>query len=111
MPWPAFLIWVSAGTCRNLKSVFYDNKGFIPHYRIRSGDDDLFVNMIARKSNTAVLIGPGMCYDLRTQEKFGQWVTQKKRHITTANITGFIHKFLLGILFFYTVLLLISCLY
>ena len=87
------------GVGRNLsylKSVFYDNKGFIPHYRIRSGDDDLFVNMIARKSNTAVLIGPGSFTISEPKKKFGQWVTQKKRHITTAKHYRFIHKFLLG---------------
>ena len=36
------------GVGRNLsylKQVFYKNNGFISHYRIRSGDDDLFINL------------------------------------------------------------------
>ena len=79
-----------------LKSVFYDNKGFIPHYNIRSGDDDLFINMVAKKSNTAVEIHPGSFTISEPKKTFGHWITQKRRHITTARHYRFIHKFLLG---------------
>ena len=87
------------GVGRNLsylKSVFYDNKGFIPHYSIRSGDDDLFINMVAKKSNTAVEIHPGSFTISEPKKTFGHWITQKRRHITTARHYRFIHKFLLG---------------
>jgi glycosyltransferase involved in cell wall biosynthesis len=96
------------GVGRNLsylKSVFYDNKGFIPHYRIRSGDDDLFINMVAKKSNTAVVVHPDSFTLSEPKQTWGHWMTQKRRHITTATHYRFIHKFLLGtyscILFLY----------
>ncbi len=96
------------GVGRNLsylKSVFYDNKGFIPHYRIRSGDDDLFINMVAKKSNTAVVVDPDSFTLSEPKQTFGHWMTQKRRHITTATHYRFMHKFLLGtysfVLFFY----------
>lgn len=87
------------GVGRNLsylKSVFYDNKGFIPHYRIRSGDDDLFINMVAKKSNTSVEVHPDSFTISEPKKTFGHWMTQKRRHITTARHYRFIHKFLLG---------------
>ena len=87
------------GVGRNLsylKSVFYDNKGFIPHYSIRSGDDDLFINMVAKKSNTAVTVHPDSFTISEPKKTFGHWITQKRRHITTARHYRFIHKFLLG---------------
>ena len=43
------------GTGRNLayrKELFFENKGFASHYELASGDDDLFINEVARKANT-----------------------------------------------------------
>ena len=47
------------GVGRNLsykKTIFYRHKGFSAHNNIPSGDDDLFINMIATKTNTAIVI-------------------------------------------------------
>jgi len=38
------------------KELFYRNQGFISHYKTSVGDDDLFVNQVATKKNTEVLI-------------------------------------------------------
>ena len=88
------------GVGRNLsylKSVFYDNKGFIQHYRVRSGDDDLFINRVARKSNTAVVVNPeGFTYS-EPKKSFSHWITQKRRHLTTSSHYRFKFKFLLGL--------------
>jgi len=49
------------GVGRNLsykKDLFFKNKGFASHLKILSGDDDLFVNEAATKTNTAVCIDP-----------------------------------------------------
>ena len=43
------------GVGRNLayqKDLFYAFKGFQDHYKVISGDDDLFVNQAANKNNT-----------------------------------------------------------
>jgi len=88
------------GVGRNLsylKSVFYDNKGFIQHYRIKSGDDDLFINRVAKKSNTAVVVNPESYMISEPKKKFGHWITQKRRHLSTSTHYRFKHKFLLGL--------------
>jgi len=88
------------GVGRNLsyaKSLFYRNKGFISHYRIRSGDDDLFINRVANKKNTAIMVEPGSYTFSDPKQTFEKWVTQKKRHLSTSAHYKFLHKFLLGL--------------
>ena len=88
------------GVGRNLsyvKPLFYRNKGFISHYRIRSGDDDLFINRVANKNNTAIMVEPGSYTFSDPKQTFGKWITQKKRHLSTSVHYKFIHKFLLGL--------------
>ncbi|MFZ4521581.1 MAG: glycosyltransferase [Bacteroidales bacterium] len=87
------------GVGRNLsymKEVFYKNQGFISHYRIRSGDDDLFINRVARRSNTAIMVHPDSFTLSVPKETLGTWITQKKRHLSTSHLYKFKHKFLLG---------------
>lgn len=74
------------GVGRNLayrRSLFFKNKGFATHAHIESGDDDLFINEVATRSNTRV----EFCHDshIRTiaRDAFRRWVFQKRRHITT----------------------------
>jgi cellulose synthase/poly-beta-1,6-N-acetylglucosamine synthase-like glycosyltransferase len=88
------------GVGRNLsymKQVFYKNQGFISHYRIRSGDDDLFINRVANRSNTSIMVHPdGYTYS-EPKQTAGQWITQKRRHLSTSHLYKFKHKFLLGL--------------
>lgn len=47
------------GVGRNLayrKNLFYRQNGFINHYKVKSGDDDLFVNAAASDKNTKIMI-------------------------------------------------------
>jgi glycosyltransferase involved in cell wall biosynthesis len=88
------------GVGRNLayrKRLFYQEKGFISHYRINSGDDDLFINRVAHKKNTGVQRDPGSFTYSEPKESLGKWLTQKRRHMTTGTHYRFIHKFLLGL--------------
>ncbi|MCX6283089.1 MAG: glycosyltransferase, partial [Bacteroidetes bacterium] len=106
------------GVGRNLsylKSVFYDNKGFIRHYRIRSGDDDLFINRVAKKSNTAVVVHPNSYTVSEPKKTFSHWITQKRRHLSTSTHYRFLHRFLLGLysfslLFYYVFFVLMLAL-
>ena len=108
------------GVGRNMayrKSLFFENKGFTSHYRIPSGDDDLFINRVARKNNTRINIRPeGFTYsDPKTT--FRGWRLQKKRHLSTGRFYRPLHKFLLGsylgsqILFYLSLILLFIFLY
>jgi len=88
------------GVGRNLayvKELFYRNKGFIAHYKIRSGDDDLFINRVAGQKNTAIMVDPESYTFSDSKQTFGKWITQKKRHLSTARHYKFSHKFLLGL--------------
>ncbi|MDP1622312.1 MAG: glycosyltransferase [Bacteroidales bacterium] len=88
------------GVGRNLsylKQVFYKNQGFITHYRVRSGDDDLFINRAANRSNTKIMVHPASYTFSEPKPSFGKWITQKKRHLLTSHHYKFKHKALLGL--------------
>jgi glycosyltransferase involved in cell wall biosynthesis len=75
------------GVGRNLayrRSDFFSNKGFGAHNHIISGDDDLYVNTNATKNNTAVEFGKGAHTRSIPASSLEEWITQKKRHLTTA---------------------------
>jgi len=99
------------GVGRNLayrKSVFFDNKGFASHLKIKSGDDDLFVNKIAHKKNTALELSPDSFTRSIPEKRFSSWYYQKKRHLTTGKYYRFKHKFVLGLEIFSRFLFYIS---
>jgi len=75
------------GVGRNLafrRSVFFANKGYGAHNHIISGDDDLFVNTNATMKNTRVEFRHGTHTRSVPSSGLGEWITQKKRHLTTA---------------------------
>lgn len=88
------------GVGRNLayrKELFFRKKGFASHYHIQSGDDDLFVNEAATRTNTRVEIDPeSFCYS-KAKTSFRDWWYQKKRHLQTGKRYRKSHKFLLGL--------------
>ncbi|RLD77137.1 MAG: glycosyl transferase family 2, partial [Bacteroidetes bacterium] len=87
------------GVGRNMsyrKTLFYKNKGFSSHYTIASGDDDLFINSVATKKNVAIEIDHGSHTISVPEEKIGDWVNQKRRHLTTWKYYRPRFKWLLG---------------
>ena len=90
------------GVGRNLsykKSLFIKNKGFSSINHIPSGDDDLFINKVATKNNTAVVIDPDAVTRSIPRTTWASWLRQKSRHYTTAKYYKPKHKFLLGLYF------------
>lgn len=88
------------GVGRNLayrKSLFFKSGGFASHYKIKSGDDDLFVNMVATQNNTAVCLHPDSITYSAPKSDFVSWFKQKKRHLSTGAHYKFTHKFKLGL--------------
>jgi glycosyltransferase involved in cell wall biosynthesis len=87
-----YLAWAKIGkpymgVGRNLaykREEFFKVNGFIDHMKIRSGDDDLFVNQAASKANTAVCFLPDSFTYSKPKTSFKEWFTQKRRHISTA---------------------------
>jgi glycosyltransferase involved in cell wall biosynthesis len=90
------------GVGRNLsykKDLFLRNKGFSSINHIPSGDDDLFINKVATKNNTAVVIDPEAVTRSIPKTTWGGWLRQKSRHYTTAKYYKPKHKFWLGLYF------------
>jgi glycosyltransferase involved in cell wall biosynthesis len=87
------------GVGRNMaykKLLFYRNKGFISHYRIDSGDDDLFINRVAQKKNTRISVNPEAFTISEPKIRYRDWILQKKRHLSTGRFYRPVHKMLLG---------------
>ena len=87
------------GVGRNLsykKGLFLRNKGFSSINHVLSGDDDLFINQVANKHNTGIVIDPEAFTLSEPKKTFGEWIQQKNRHYTTGKFYKPVHKFLLG---------------
>jgi len=85
---------------RNLsykKGLFLRNKGFSSINHVMSGDDDLFINQVAHKGNTAVALDPATFTLSEPRKTFGDWMRQKNRHFTTGKYYKPVHKFQLGL--------------
>lgn len=88
------------GVGRNLaytSPLFYDTKGFMSHIKLQSGDDDLFVNEAATRTNTAYCYAEKGFTISKPKTTFRSWMHQKRRHVTTANRYKPTHKLLLGL--------------
>lgn len=88
------------GVGRNLsykKDVFFKNKGFSSINFIPGGDDDLFINKAATKTNTAIVIEPEAHTLSEAKKTWKEWYTQKTRHYSTAKYYQPKHKWLLGL--------------
>jgi cellulose synthase/poly-beta-1,6-N-acetylglucosamine synthase-like glycosyltransferase len=108
------------GVGRNLayrRSVFFANKGFGSHNHIVSGDDDLLVNTIATGENTHVEFSQETHTRSVPAASLNEWITQKKRHLTTAPFYKPRDKFLLitepftRVIFYIAFIVLLSFLY
>ena len=71
------------GVGRNLaykKSLFFQHKGFASHMHLQSGDDDLFVNQAATKSNVAVCLTADSIVYTPAKTTWSGYFRQKLRH-------------------------------
>lgn len=88
------------GVGRNLsykRDVFIRNKGFSSINQIPSGDDDLFINKVATKLNTTIVIDSEAHTLSEPKRTWNDWIKQKYRHYTTSKFYKPKHKFLLGL--------------
>ncbi len=120
-----YFSWAKAGkpymgVGRNLaykREEFFKTNGFIDHMKIRSGDDDLFINQAATKNNTAISFNPaGFTYS-EPNTTYKDWFNQKRRHVSTAAHYKAFDKFQLSlfyisqIMFFVLTIILLAFLY
>jgi len=88
------------GVGRNLaytKGLFFRNKGFSSINHIPSGDDDLFINKVATRNNTAVMMDPEAFTLSRPKQSWKEWMRQKNRHYSTGKYYKPSIKWLLGL--------------
>ena len=88
------------GVGRNLaykKSLFFHVKGFSKHMHIASGDDDLFINEVANKYNTAIEIREESDMVSIPEKSYINWYYQKRRHFTSYRFYSLKHKILLSV--------------
>lgn len=88
------------GVGRNLayrKSLFLSNKGFNKHLSVTGGDDDLFVNKVANKSNTAVCMGEASMMRSEPKKTWSEYFLQKIRHLSVGKYYKLSDKIILGL--------------
>ena len=76
------------------KSLFFSVNGFADHIKIKSGDDDLFINQVATKTNIRNCFSSNSFTESKPKTSFKNWILQKRRHVSTASHYKTIHKFL-----------------
>lgn len=75
------------GVGRNLaykKSLFFESGGFSHLMITRAGDDDLFVNHVATRTNTSVVISRESLTWSPAKRTFKEWWQQKRRHLSVS---------------------------
>ena len=87
------------GVGRNLayrKDLFFEAGGFSDSINLRSGDDDLFVNKVANRRNTAVSVGLEATTWSVPEKSWESWWEQKRRHLSVSPHYSFRSKWHLG---------------
>ncbi len=98
------------GTGRNLaykKDEFFKVDGYRDHMKIRSGDDDLFINQVATKKNTTICYIPDSVTLSTPKTSFKAWFRQKRRHVSTAVHYKFFDRFQLALFYISQILFLL----
>lgn len=91
------------GVGRNLaykKTLFFKHNGFVNHIKVRSGDDDLFVNEATTKVNTQIQIDPESFVYSIPKKTWKEWIYQKRRHITTSKYYHWTDQLKLSLFYF-----------
>lgn len=84
------------------KSLFYKVGGFIKHYNLSAGDDDMFINQITNSKNTSVVLTTPSFVKYDSFRKYKDWIKAKKSNIISKKHFKTSHRFLLNLLPFST---------
>ncbi len=89
------------GVGRNLawkKQLFEQSGGFSKHFDVVSGDDDLLVNAVAHRGNTALCLYPEAFMPSEAPPDLQAWLRQKYRHLQAGKRYRRGHQAVLSIL-------------
>lgn len=65
------------------KNIFFENKGFSSILNIEYGEDNLFINRIATRDNTSVVISPDSMVESNAINQLSTWRTIKGKYLIT----------------------------
>ena len=82
------------------KDEFFKVNGFVNHMKLRSGDDDLFINEAANKDNITTAYNTESFTYSEAKKTLKDWIMQKRRHVSTAKYYKSFDKTQLGIFYF-----------
>ena len=88
------------GVGRNMaykRDTFFANSGFQGLLNTRAGDDDLFVNKVATRTNTNVVCNPDALTWSPAKYTWREWFHQKRRHLSVSNLYSTRNKLRIGI--------------
>lgn len=88
------------GVGRNLaykKETFFRNNGFRGLLGERAGDDDLFVNKVTTRHNTAIVCSQDSVTWSAPKTSWAEWVHQKRRHLSVSHNYKISSKLRLGL--------------
>lgn len=91
-----------SGDGRNLaykKEEFFKVNGYIEHMNIRLGEDSLFLNQAATKSNTTICYAPESFTYTEAKKSFSSWRKQKRKQVFTTKFFSPFDKFQLRFFF------------
>ena len=77
------------GVGKNLsyrKRLFFKNKGFIEHYTMEAGDDDVFISQVATKKNTQVQIDADNTIEVFPTGLLKSWIRERSRRYSTVTM-------------------------
>ncbi|WP_321330985.1 glycosyltransferase [uncultured Bacteroides sp.] len=88
----SYLSWALAGKPyigfgRNMayrKELFFNTKGFSAHLNLQRGDDDLFINQVAKGNNTRVETDANATVKIQLPEYYRDWKEEKVSYTATA---------------------------
>lgn len=87
------------GCGRNMayrKSLYYKQKGFSSHLSLQRGEDDLFINQVAKGTNTRVEVSPESILRITAPHYKKNWQEDKLNHITTSQLYKGLSPYLMG---------------
>ncbi|MFN5772917.1 glycosyltransferase [Flavobacterium sp.] len=99
------------GVGRNMaykREEFFRVRGFMDHMKIRSGDDDLFINQAANGKNTVCSYTTDSFTYSQPKTTFKDWFQQKRRHVATAQHYKGFDSFQLSVFYLSQLLFLIT---
>jgi poly-beta-1,6-N-acetyl-D-glucosamine synthase len=102
MQYLSYSLWGKAymGVGRNLlynKQAFLNAQPFNDNMHLASGDDDFIVQKISTPNNTKICIEPNAFTYSAAPKNLGEYIKQKRRHVSTASSYKSFHQYSLGL--------------